>query len=565
MKCFDLYECGMKFERHLNSEAVDIASVGYDWKKFVILGNDRTVNFHAPYGVHYAIRLPTFCSSMVYQDYNCHLSVASSHNNEIYRVDLEEGRFVQPLVTGDIGNCMENSPTHRLLGVGCCDGSVRFYDGRNKNSVVKSFVKCHAFQEEVTSLAFSNNGIELVTGSSCGNLHVYDMRSSHPLHTINHSLGLPIHTTRFHDKLILSADSKIIKLYDTSTNSLVTNIETNASISHCLVAGDEHDPSGNSSGLLLCAGESPKIQSYFCPALGKAPQWCSYLDNITEELEEGTETTINTETIYQDYKFLTQTELEQLGITNLIGTSFLKGYMHGYFIDQSLYNRVKSMSTTDYNDYRKSVVKKKIQEKSASRISNITLDKVKINQSLQDKLLHKSQKKGDKTSSKLLKDDRFSSLFSNPDFEIDEECDDYKLRHPSAVDDKKRKVEMEEDDYDSDQDKLKSFQQVDEEYSSEEDDGFARARVRGENYNQVKQPKMYEAMDDISQEHALNIGLGNKQSMKDVYATKKMSLNDRMEREEESKKSSRMKVVKSRSGRKEVMYVPKEKSKRRRS
>jgi len=516
--------------------------------------------------------------------------VASSNCNEIYRVDLEEGRFVQPLLTSTstaaqdqvIGNCMENSPTHRLLGVGCSDGTVRLYDGRNKNSVVKSFVSCQAFNnEEVTSLSFSSSGIELVSGSNHGNVHVYDMRSSHPLYTIHHSLGLPIHTTRFHDKLILSADSKIIKLYNTSTNTLLTNIETNATTSHCLIAGDEHDPSGNSSGLLLCAGESPKIQSYFCPALGKAPQWCSYLDNITEELEEGTETTINTETIYQDYKFLTMKELEVLGITNLIGTSFLKGYMHGYFIDQSLYNRVKSMNTEmDYNTYRKSIVKKKMQDKVASRISNVSSLKGKINQSLQDKLLHKSQKKGDKTSNQLLQDDRFSSLFHNPDFEIDEGCDDYKLRHPSAVDDKKKRIE-ENDDYDSDDDQRnnipQSFQQVNEEYSSEEEeeeeDGFAR--VRGENYKNIKQkqPKMYEAtaMDEVMQEHALNIGLGggggDKKRMKDAYyATKqKMSLNDRMEMEKEEKERSRVKLVKSKSGRKEVMYVPKEKRRRSRS
>ena len=76
---------------------------------------------------------------------------------------------------------------------------------------------------------------------------------------------------------------------------------------------------------------------------------------------------------------------------------------------------------------------------------------------------------------------------------------------------------------------------------------------------------MHEATDDVSEEYALNVGLGIKQSMKDAHTTKKMPFNDRMEREEEHKKSSQMKVVKSKSRRKEVMHAPKEKSKRQRS
>ena len=36
------------------------------------------------------------------------------------------------------------------------------------------------------------------------------------------------------------------------------------------------------------------------------------------------------EHIYDDYQFVTQKELEELGMDNLIGTNLLKGYMHGY-------------------------------------------------------------------------------------------------------------------------------------------------------------------------------------------------------------------------------------------
>jgi len=35
------------------------------------------------------------------------------------------------------------------------------------------------------------------------------------------------------------------------------------------------------SGLILLALDSSTIPSYFVPALGPAPKWCSYLENLT--------------------------------------------------------------------------------------------------------------------------------------------------------------------------------------------------------------------------------------------------------------------------------------------
>lgn len=52
----------------------------------------------------------------------------------------------------------------------------------------------------------------------------------------------------------------------------------------------------------------------FIQSLGPAPRWCGFLDNLTEELEE----TI-TENVYDDYKFVTKNELEDLGLAQLIG------------------------------------------------------------------------------------------------------------------------------------------------------------------------------------------------------------------------------------------------------
>ena len=92
-----------------------------------------------------------------------------------------------------------------------------------------------------------------------------------------------------------------------------------------------------------------------------APKWCSFLDGITEELEERdlhetnnsnnqTGTTMdmmtgkNAGTIYEHYKFLTRSKIEQLNIEHLVGTPLLRGYMHGFFIDIVLYNQVRAMT-----------------------------------------------------------------------------------------------------------------------------------------------------------------------------------------------------------------------------
>ena len=46
------------------------------------------------------------------------------------------------------------------------------------------------------------------------------------------------------------------------------------------------------SGLMFAANESSDIFTYFIPSLAPAPKWCSYLDSITEELEENAEAAV---------------------------------------------------------------------------------------------------------------------------------------------------------------------------------------------------------------------------------------------------------------------------------
>lgn len=63
-------------------------------------------------------------------------------------------------------------------------------------------------------------------------------------------------------------------------------------------------PFRGDSGLVLMAAEQSRVLSYYVPSLGPAPRWCSFLDVLTEELEEEGEASV-----YEDYKFVTAAEV----------------------------------------------------------------------------------------------------------------------------------------------------------------------------------------------------------------------------------------------------------------
>lgn len=118
------------------------------------------------------------------------------------------------------------------------------------------------------------------------------------------------------------------------------------------------------SGMLLMANETTKMQTYYIPSLGPAPHWCSFLDNLTEELEE-----LNYDIIYDDYKFVTEKELNELSLSHLKGTNLLRAYMHGYFMDMRLYRKAKDvMKPFEFEEYKRKRIRDKIKEEAVSRV-----------------------------------------------------------------------------------------------------------------------------------------------------------------------------------------------------
>jgi ribosome biogenesis protein ENP2 len=152
-------------------------------------------------------------------------------------------------------------------------------------------------------------------------------------------------------------------------------------------------------------------------------------------------------TIYDDYKFVTRNDLVKMGLDHLIGSNLLRAYMHGFFMDMRLWKQVKAVSDPfEYENYLKQRVKKKIEEKTGSRIS-IQKKVPKVNRAFAETLLSRPSRvrelkqaieaedvdKAESTVKNPLLDDRFGIMFKDSSFEIDPSSEEYRRLHPGQV------------------------------------------------------------------------------------------------------------------------------------
>lgn len=468
---YDTQELSLKFKRHVSSEIVEFQVLEDDWRKFALLTADRYIDLHSQHGSHYSIRIPRFGRDLMLHRGTCDL-YACGAGADVWRLNLERGQFLAPVPTcsglGGGNNVCGINPYSSLLAFGGEIGSLDIWDPRcvgassnpagtlNVESILKSHLWSHSLQltsgVEVTALRFDDNsGLNMIVGTSTGHSLLFDMRSSRPIHVRDQGYGVPIRSLKLHEdgQHCLSADAKCVKIWNRFSGTNVAAVEPDADINHLCVFG--------STGIFCAAVEDSRVRSFYVPSLGPAPKWCSFLDSFTEELEDvasngmidkyeasshvqGTHDSVE---IYQNYKFVSQKDLEGLGLGHLIGSNMLKPYMHGYFIDMKLYRRAIDVSAPfAYEQYKKDRAKEKIAAEREGRIGKVRkrgiLASAKVNQQLihqltqGDPVANRTKAKQSSLSS-VVDDPRFSALFQNPDFALDESSERYQHLHPSGV------------------------------------------------------------------------------------------------------------------------------------
>ncbi|KAI8931754.1 hypothetical protein NX059_011394 [Plenodomus lindquistii] len=443
-------------------------------------------------------RIPRYGRDLVYDRRSAECLVPSVGVNaegmgEAFRLNLEVGRFMRSYeidVGGDevgsvtlqgginagavnTGAIAEDS--HNLLAFGTSIGTVEFWDSRSRNRVGILSSPQDAFQgrSEITALKFPRSGLEVAVGDSNGIVHLYDLRSPKPTVKKDQGYGFPIKNIIYLDSStstrgqttepkILTADKRIIKIWDPRDGASWTSVEPAVDLNHVEWVKD--------TGMLLTANEGKQQHSFFIPQLGPAPKWCAFLDNIVEEMAEDPNDPNafgkgSAGEVYDNFKFLTLPQLKQLSLDHLVGTtSLLRPYMHGYFVAQKLYEEARLISNPDlWQEQRAKSVAEKINKERESRIRGNKKVAVKVNRKLAEKMLEKQEEKerrrakrvlakggdddeampdapsteGEKSKEKLaetpLADPRFARLFEEEDFQVDEASHEFRSLNPSTT------------------------------------------------------------------------------------------------------------------------------------
>ncbi|QLQ79837.1 hypothetical protein HG537_0C04860 [Torulaspora globosa] len=422
---YDFANLSLKFERHTDAENVDFLILSDDWTKSVHLQNDRSIQFQNKGGLHYTTRIPKFGRSLAYNKMNCDLYIGAS-GDELYRLNLEQGRFLNPFKLETEGvNHVSTNDTNGLVAIGVEDNIVEFWDPRARSRVSKLYLE-NQFDNspfQVTTTSFREDGLNFACGTSNGYSYLYDLRSPEPSIVKDQGYGFEVKKIIWLDNLgtdhkIMTCDKRIAKIWDRIDGKAYASMEPNVDINDI-----EHVPG---TGMFFMANEGIPMHTYYIPNLGPSPRWCSFLDSITEELEEKP-----SDSVYSNYRFITKDDLRKLNLNHLVGSNVLRAYMHGFFINSELYDKVALIANpTAYQDEREREIRRRIEKERESRIRTsgaVTKSKIKINKSLADRI---SQKRGDSAAEKVLTDDRFKEMFEDEDFQVDEDAYDYKQLNP---------------------------------------------------------------------------------------------------------------------------------------
>ena len=422
----------LSFSRHTDALNEKFLLLSSDYSKSLHLQTDRLLEFHTPGGRHYFTRIPRYGRDLKYNKRSTEalvpcVGVNSDGNGEVYRLNLEIGRFMKAyevdvggddftsvgsgtlqggLDAGSVNTAAIAEESHNLLAFGTSLGTVEFWDSRSRSriGILAPPDRPTGMEErfEISALEFRFSGLSLATGSSTGLIHLYDLRNPRPLLRKDQGYGYPIRNLMFlhsayskhadnSDPKILSADKRIIKIWNQHDGAPWTAVEPDVDLNDVAWYPD--------SGMLLTANEGRQQHAFFIPQLGPAPRWCAFLDNIVEEMAEDPDDpnafgAQKAGQVYDNYKFLTTEQLQALSLDHFIGrTGLLRPYMHGYFVAQKLYEEARLIANPEiWQEQRQKSIRQKIDKERESRIRGNKKISVKVNKRLVERMMDREEK-----------------------------------------------------------------------------------------------------------------------------------------------------------------------------
>ena len=332
-----------------------------DWTKTLHLQSDRAISVHNQKAEYFRVRIPKVGRALAYHFPSCD-AVVGGEGGHVYRLNLEQGRFLAPyalhgnspmtangslpsLPTSNavdivVGvNAIDINPAHSLLGFGTetlsGKGTVELWDPRMRQraglltlpygrlaamSASSAADYLPGLDEDddaarrrgaavaVTALSSHSDGLNMAVGTSTGHTLLYDLRSPRPYALKDQGYGMPIKRLLWpssvlamerEEPLVASADAKVVKIWSANTGTAnLVSINPPASINDLHIC--------HATGLLFLANEAPAITAYYVPLLGPAPKWCRFLENMVDDGDEEA-----VQNLYRDYKFIDRKELQE--------------------------------------------------------------------------------------------------------------------------------------------------------------------------------------------------------------------------------------------------------------
>jgi len=116
---------------------------------------------------------------MIYNPYGCDLLTVGA-SNEIYRLNLDLGRFQSPLMS-DCSEltCVDLSHGLNSIATGSIEGKVEFFDLASNTKVTE--LNPNTKGEEISCVKFQPGTLNFMVGTEKGKVIQYDMRYPLPI------------------------------------------------------------------------------------------------------------------------------------------------------------------------------------------------------------------------------------------------------------------------------------------------------------------------------------------------------------------------------------------------